>query len=449
MTPSVLLSPVGLEYENAQRFSVPPRLGLYNITAAGASGGRGVCNAERGYGIARTVQVELYINLELLILVGQQGSSFCDAEPNSLPCQYEYSSLACNDMWSGYVGDTFGNESMLNVLGGSGGGGASMVRAYSKRSVDPDPIVIGAGGGGASASLQYDIVNELGINVMELPSNLSYQYYINADCGVACNSQYYFELSNLTIYRAGIGGGYDITDMVNLQDMDGGYLSSRNDFAVGGLHCVPMNGSIGGFGGGGGGCAGGGGGGGYVGGNVLSEGRFVPGGGGISYTGNPFKTSFKRIHYIGDTLNRQLDGYVDIVHADCECIFKCEVYEENDAFECTCPRNSLLAPDSNDCYYGNLFGFIIAIIIIHFIEVDMLISEGPIQMLPPDENGVVFNYQQFMFDVQLFLYSVDFQVIVEHAGMNEGIFQTCIVGFLSEDNVLVAHTDVHWYEYVL
>ena len=353
LTPSVLLSPVGLEYENAQRFSVP-RLGLYNITAAGASGGRGVCNAERGYGIARTVQVELYINLELLISVGQQGSSFCDADPNSLPCRYEYSSSTCNNMWASYIEDTFSNRSMLNVFGGSGGGGGSMVRAYSTQRTDLDPIVIGAGGGGSSASLQYDILNELGIDTTELPLNLLYQYYINADCGVECNSQDDLELRNF-IYRAGVGGGYNINYMVNRQDKDGGYLSSINDFAVGGLHCVSLNGSYGGFGGGGGGCAGGGGGGGYVGGSVLGEGRFVPGGGGISYTGNPFKTSFKVINFIEDTLNRQLDGYVDIVHADCECIFKCEVYKENDAFECTCPPNSLLAPDFSDCYYGNLF----------------------------------------------------------------------------------------------
>ena len=80
------------------------------------------------------------------------------------------------------------------------------------------------------------------------------------------------------------------------------------------------------------------------------------------------------------------------------------------------------------------------------IEINMLISEGPIQMLPPDENGVAFHYQQFMFDVKLLLYSVDFQVVVEENEINEEIFQTCIVGFLGEDNVLVAHTDVHRYD---
>ena len=65
----------GSVYENAQVFNVT-RVGLYNITAAGAAGGRGVCNLERGHGLARTVQVELFPPLELLIVVGQQGLGF-------------------------------------------------------------------------------------------------------------------------------------------------------------------------------------------------------------------------------------------------------------------------------------------------------------------------------------------------------------------------------------
>ena len=90
-----------------------------------------------------------------------------------------------------------------------------------------------------------------------------------------------------------------------------------------------------------------------MGGNVLSQGVFVPGGGGMSYTGSSIKTSFKSIRFIEDVLNMQYgDGYVDIVHADCECVFKCKIYDEEDAFECTCPASTFLAPNDRDCYSG-------------------------------------------------------------------------------------------------
>ena len=66
------------EYEGAQGFRVPMN-GLYNITVAGAGGGRGICNGEfGGHGYQRTVQVELSTEYELLILVGQRGTGPCD-----------------------------------------------------------------------------------------------------------------------------------------------------------------------------------------------------------------------------------------------------------------------------------------------------------------------------------------------------------------------------------
>jgi hypothetical protein len=44
------------------------------------------------------------------------------------------------------------------------------------------------------------------------------------------------------------------------------------------------------------------------------------------------------------------DGYVDIVAADCGCVYGCLVHERQDQFECLCPSSTLLAPDLNDCY---------------------------------------------------------------------------------------------------
>lgn len=348
-----LLPAVEMDYEYAQRFDVP-RFGLYNITAAGASGGSGVCNMEVGHGIARKVQVELYPKLELLVIVGQRGLSFCDLEPNSLPCIDQSSSTStCSDRWCSYIQDSFENESRIDVFGGGGGGGASMVRASSVQGVDPDPIVIGAGGGGASALLGYEVENS------SMQSALSYRNHINASSGfIGINDGNLGTRYSDAYNTAGAGGGYHKNNAITKLDIDGGYLGNVEEFAIGGIHCanvlhgVLVNGTDGGFGGGGGGCAGGGGGGGYTGGSILGVGKFVPGGGGISYTGSAFETSFKVINFLTDISNIQLDGYVDIVHADCECIFKCEVYNAEDMFECICPGDTLLAPDGSDCYTG-------------------------------------------------------------------------------------------------
>lgn len=346
-------------YKSAQRFNVS-RIGLYNITAAGAAGGRGVCNTERGYGIARTVQVELYPTLELLVLVGQQGLGFCDFKPASLPCNSKPVNLsdvpACEERWSNCTRKFYGEKSVLDLLGGGGGGGASMVRAHSVRGFDSDPIVIGAGGGGSAALLQYDVVNDLGVNMegSQVSPVMSYRYFINGkseDTGFDDSGR-----NSTGLNAAGTGGGYQENSAIQRLDIDGGFLASRDEFGLGGLHCDGLvNVSAGGFGGGGGGCAGGGGGGGYTGGSVLSEGRYIPGGGGASYTGSSFRTSFKVINFVADTLNTNLGGYVDVVHADCECVFKCEVYHEEDMFECTCPSGSYIAQDDRDCYDGKLY----------------------------------------------------------------------------------------------
>ena len=344
----VLVESDDQHYTHAQRFRVP-RFGLYNITAAGASGGRGVCNQERGHGNTRTVQVELYHNLEVLVLVGQRGASLCDLEPDIPSCGVTDVSV-CNDTWLSYIGE----EGV--GIGGGGGGGASVVRAYSVSGFNPDPIVIGGGGGGSSALLCYDVVEKLGASVVGVSPVQAYRHYINADGGSSSTES--IPGGRNSTHLAGMGGGYRNSD--HQLDVDGGSLSDAGEFAVGGLHCdasgLRLNGTFGGFGGGGGGCGGGGGGGGYVGGRAEGQGMLIPGGGGTSYTGAPQRTSFKTIRFISDVLNEEFeDGYVDIVQADCECIFKCTVYHQQDAFECTCPENYLLAGDGIDCYLGKCY----------------------------------------------------------------------------------------------
>lgn len=70
--------------------------------------------------------------------------------------------------------------------------------------------------------------------------------------------------------------------------------------------------------------------------------------------------------------------------------------------------------------------------------------------LPPDDYGIVFNYHVFTLESRIFLYSVDFEVEVEmvgEEGEEETIVESCIVGFLGEDYELVAHTNVHRYDF--
>lgn len=341
-------------FENAQVFNVS-RVGLYNITVAGAAGGVGVCNFERGFGLARQVQVELYPGIKLLIVVGQRGLGFCDLQPTSSQCLNRPVNLSqvatCEERWFKYA-----NESVLAMVGGGGGGGASMVRSFSKREFDIDPIAVGAGGGGSPAVLQYEVVDDLGVAVDGLSAEEAYRRFMNAKSkGSGSKQSGGPGLRNSSGSDvAGVGGGYLSTGAVERLDVDGGFLNlTSSDFAVGGVHCGGLpDASAGGFGGGGGGCGGGGGGGGFTGGDLLGEGSTVPGGGGVSYTGSSFLTSFKLIKFVGDTLNTQQDGYVDIINADCECVFQCEVYHEEDKFQCVCPSGTYIAPDSSDCYEG-------------------------------------------------------------------------------------------------
>ena len=83
-----------------------------------------------------------------------------------------------------------------------------------------------------------------------------------------------------------------------------------------------------------------------------------------------------------------------------------------------------------------------------FAETTLPISEGSVNQLPPDEDGIVFNYQVFTLENRVFLYSVDLAVVLDgevEENEPETVYEHCIVGFLGEDYELVAHTDVHRY----
>ena len=361
-------------FNGAQIFSIP-QFGLYNITVAGAAGARGICNTELGHGIARTIQLELDPNLKLLLLIGHRGLTYCDAEPFSSVCanknESNFTSASCNKEWYTYLEALYPCQNITNYLGGGGGGGASMIRAYHNLlGFNMEPLVIGAGGGGTSAILDSTVVNRIGINNSS-PHDFTYKSFIDAQS--SSNNLFEFDTRVKSLNAAssaGLGGSYHAGENNLRLAVDGGYLGQSDYFAIGGLDCVrasmsninssdTANGSYGGFGGGGGGCAGGGGGGGYLGGSVLGTDETVPGSGGLSTTGRPFATTFKFIDFIGDHFNGDMDGYIDIVNADCECIFRCDVFTVDDEFECVCPGKTLLAPDGSDCYIGKIIFFLL------------------------------------------------------------------------------------------
>ena len=344
-------------YEGAQGFKVP-RSGLYNITVSGAAGGRGVCNFEYGRGLVVRLQADLLTEFEILVLVGQRGVSPCDINPSHELCGNPPTtveqSMECGAQW---------NDS---YSGGAGGGGASMLWERNATSGEflGAPLVVAGGGGGSSAILDYDIVELLSLTDCENDSELCYQELLNA------KTEMYNKLHDhrgIQGFRypieddiSGVGGGFFLEP--DKLDEEGGSLSDREEFAKGGFDCIrgfigEFEEVYGGFGGGGGGCGEGGGGGGYSGGDVLFYGNDVPGGGGYS--------TLYGWHDIpdGDFSLNDGDGYVEIVPADCGCVYECAVSGEE--FECLCPGETQLAPDQSDCYEGEVLIYRVCGILTH------------------------------------------------------------------------------------
>ena len=353
---------------------------MYNITVAGASGGRGICNTVFGFGAVQKLQVELSLEHELLTLVGQRGIGPCEVEDLDpelwqLVCEDPPSSFneseVCQTVWREWLLEVYNGSvsaALLygNITGGGSGGGASMVRLIDAENGQFAnlPLIVAAGGGGSPAVLAYetdyfaDRNTTLSIEEQYLLYLNGKLYYPNAPVpsGVRGLRD---EMS--TVVSSGAGGGW--TRHVSLVDalIDGMPLSEPQNFAQGGSDCAvlgtdpsPFQGVYGGFGGGGGGCGGGGGGGGFMGGSVLVRSIAVEelGGGGLSVY---FNNSPLILYDRGSGYNTaMMDGYVDIVLSDCGCVHECVVDEEADQFECLCPEDARLAPDQSDCFKGEV-----------------------------------------------------------------------------------------------
>ena len=337
-------------YEGTQGFRVP-KTALYNITMAGAAGGRGLCNYLSGFGFVQKFNVELSPAHDMQILVGQRGKGPCDVNSSHTLCHSALNlSLvngreACNATWWRSLSNIeFGND-IYSSVGGGGGGGASMIRLRNTNNGELTMLPLAISGGGGGSPALYTL--EVGLNMME------YKSFLNAK-GNNCDPVHSPSISmqgymNSTSPIAGAGGGL-FRSMHFISDSNGGYLCEELKFAIGGLDCVrewehPFQGANGGFGGGGGGCGGGGGGGGFTGGAVLDGTNDTPGGGGYSWIDN---SRSKAVEV--DRVWNDGDGYVEIVPADCGCAFTCSVYAEDDQFDCTCPEGTNSTPDEMDCF---------------------------------------------------------------------------------------------------
>ena len=353
--------------------------GLFNITVAGAAGGRGICSIDSGKGLVWRGQVNLTEEDNLLILVGQKGVGPCDIRPDISPCKNPPTSMnestyCYTNQWFDWLQETvFNNNVSINQMysGGGGGEGASMIRRQNRTTGNFGnlPLVIAGGGGGSSVNFSFDFLSQFGIPVQQgfenANTSILYTQFINAkatnhDDGLF-NSSYcfsgvrgYIRESNPPSLRAGAGGGWSTA--ASGVNVDGEFLEVKQNFAEGGFGCgrqiggadpfqVALSNLNGGFGGGGGQCGGGGGGGGYTGGSIFGYSVNLPGGGGYF-----FGPSINSNTEISATSNG--DGYVDLVLANCGCADVCIIVE--DTFKCDCPNDTNLAPDEFDCYEGQL-----------------------------------------------------------------------------------------------
>lgn len=371
-------------FVGGQGFTIPTS-GRYNVTVAGAAGGRGICNTDYGRGLLWNGQLDFLAGENILILVGEKGGSPCKDKNFlgagnlclTLPLD-EADSAVCNETWYSNIFQALNNpvlaEEVYKSTGGGGGGGASMIRLVNHTNEGPDPIrlplVIAPGGGGSSAIALYSEINQI---EAVFPENLTdfekYKNFMDAKMvffdptdptGIGRRGS----VRDQSIFRGGAGGGYFTSR--NSADVDGGYLSAKENFAEGGSDCtrqlfdlvpsVDATDETGGFGGGGGQCGSGGGGGGFSGGRSSGENHLIPGQGGYYYvvgTVDIDEQDKKNVEEPNIEWNESDDGYVELVLANCGCAGLCMINDTADTFECVCPDNeTMLALNGFDCTKG-------------------------------------------------------------------------------------------------
>lgn len=373
-------------YAGAQRFRVP-RTGRYNVTVAGAAGGRGICSTTSGKGLMWTGSILLTEDHDLLVLVGQKGLGPCDdsvlrAQELSL-CSSPPANVTeaenCNQQWTDWINNDPNlpvgkGNSVRAIVGGGSGGGASFILPVIRvnESVNNRPIVIAPGGGGTAALEKHDI-----FDMVPKPglANLSEEEQFLLLINGQRNSSPSFDTAdeflgsrgfiNVSIttpnIRPGAGGGWTSGSSSSTLS-EGHAIGIDSQFAIGGQDCairlrsevaggyVPIRNVNGGFGGGGSQCAGGGAGGGYTGGSVFAATFFIPSGGGFFLGPQEAGYDVNNFVELDLKLNSEENGFVTIVPSDCGCSYRCIVYEE--VFKCTCPDGFQLTANEVDCYQG-------------------------------------------------------------------------------------------------
>ena len=346
-------------YRGAQGFRVR-RSGRYNLTVAGAAGGRGLCNLYYGRGAVLKVTAYLTAGQDAAILVGQKGTGPCDMGPSHELCLKPPVNVSesenCSRVWENDSAELF-----VRFSGGGAGGGASgVVLLRNDTELEDLPLVMSGGGAGTGATydtLAYDTYYNATENLSEAiqieldGKEVSYYVAYNTGKGGEVYSCINFDCKNDIAgptLRPGVGGGWKSRTSMTFLSFDGGSFTDLEP-ASGGHQCTTglFEKVNGGFGGGGGGCGGGGGGGGYTGGAVVRDTPLGCGEGGFSFVANIF--SGKEV----DFCTNSGTGFVEIIPVDCGCIGTCVVYE-SDQFVCVCPENSVLAPDQNDCYKNGM-----------------------------------------------------------------------------------------------
>ncbi len=380
-----LLDETSRIYRGSQVFRVQ-KTGFYNITVAGAAGGRGVCSIGQGMGLLWNGIVHLSNQQNLLMSIGHMGLETCKIRPDIPVCSYPPSTFndshQCLIMWNDWLMSNpqlsqSDASTSYTYGGGGGGGGASMLRIQDQKTgvFNRLPMVVAGGGGGSASYSTSSFLSKLNIPIpSDAPPNASeYDLYLRyMDAKHAIQDTSLVQVHNISGIRGyigpdaegsnqrpGVGGGY--FNAISLQQ-DGSALSEIDNFAVGGYDCLKLttdltrnlllDGVHGGFGGGGGQCESGGSGGGYTGGSVFSNLFFgIPGNGGYY----AFFSDQNNVTELSVRLNTEQNGYVEIMPVECGCGYMCVMDDDMVRFRCLCSNETELAPNGFDCFKGNYY----------------------------------------------------------------------------------------------
>ncbi|XP_050426861.1 tyrosine-protein kinase receptor-like [Adelges cooleyi] len=300
-----------------------PETGVYTVIASGARGGKGADGMGISKGATSIAVVEMAKNLQLHILVGQEGGDACKKA-------YEKHDGACQREQYFRTGNALRQLHDLRLLNGGGGGGGGSFVFTGTHEDGFLPLLIGSGGGGLAHGPFKDDRSQHGNGTNDrLPSITAPAFGENP---------------------AGAGGGWAPGNYSDEQKYTG--ASVLEGGAVGGLACYKSRGNIkgaGGFGGGGGGCVAGGGGGGYTGGRAWSNSQ-TNGEGGWSYLPD-HKYLFYSAVYPGSHYG---PGAVTIIPAivGCGCAYLCVAINKlRNAAMCICPMDFRLGADGKSCSY--------------------------------------------------------------------------------------------------